>query len=66
VEVWFWENNCFSLYYLDSGNYQAIERSRFLPQLDLSLLADYAISPEPPMDAVIEFRQKMREQIQKQ
>lgn len=63
-EVWFWEDNCFSLYYLDNGNYQAISQSRFLPQLDLSLLADYVISPEP-MDAVIEFQQRIREQIQK-
>lgn len=63
-EVWFWEDNCFSLYYLNNGNYQAVSQSRFLPQLDLSLLADYVISPEP-MDAVIDFQQKIREQIQK-
>ncbi len=41
-----------------------VARSKFLPQLDLSLLAEYVIFPEP-MDAVIEFRQKIREQIQK-
>jgi Uma2 family endonuclease len=63
-EVWFWEDNCFSLYCLDDGNYQAVATSRFLPQLDLSLLAGYVISPEP-MDAVIEFRQRIREQMQK-
>ncbi len=63
AEVWFWENNCFSVYGLDNGNYQAISQSRFLPQLDLSLLANYVTSPEP-MDAVIEFRQKIREQMQ--
>lgn len=63
-EVWFWEDNCFSLYCLDNGNYQAVSQSRFLPQLDLSLLADYVVSPEP-MDAVIEFQQKIREQTQK-
>ncbi len=63
-EVWFWEDNCFSLYCLDNGNYQAVSQSRFLPQLDLSLLADYVVSPEP-MDAVIEFQQKIREQRQK-
>lgn len=62
-EVWFWENNSFSLYCLDDGNYQAVAKSRFLPQLAISLLANYVISPEP-MDAVIEFRQKIREQMQ--
>ena len=63
-EVWFWENNCFSLYCLNDENYQIVAKSKFLPQLDLSLLAGYVSSPEP-MDAVIEFRQKIREQIQK-
>ena len=63
-EVWFWENNCFTLYCLDGENYQAVSTSKFLPQLDLSLLAEYVLSPEP-IDAVIEFRQKIREQIQK-
>lgn len=63
-EVWFWENNSFSLYCLDNENYQTAVRSRFLPLLDLSLLANYVSFPEP-MDAVIEFRQKIREQIQK-
>ena len=62
-EVWFWDND-FSLYWLDNENYQAVTTSRFLPLLDLSLLAEYVISPEP-MEAVIEFRQKIREQIQK-
>lgn len=63
-EVWFWESNSFTLYCLNEGNYQTVARSRFLPQLDLSLLANYVSSPEP-MDAVIEFQQKIREQIQK-
>jgi len=63
-EVWFWESNSFTLYCLNEGNYQIVARSKFLPQLDLSLLAEYVIFSEP-MDAVIEFRQKIREQIQK-
>ncbi len=63
-EVWFWESNSFTLYCLDGESYQLVARSKFLPRLDLSLLAEYVIFPEP-MDAVIEFRQKIREQIQK-
>lgn len=63
-EVWFWQDNYFSLYYLDNKHYQLLSNSRFFPQLNLSLLADYVISPEP-LDAVIEFRQRIREQIQK-
>jgi Uma2 family endonuclease len=63
-EVWFWESNSFTLYCLNDENYQIVVRSKFLPQLDLSLLAEYVIFSEP-MDAVIEFRRKIRQQMQK-
>lgn len=56
-EVWFWEDGVFSLHYLEGEGYQKISRSRFLPDLDIKLLARcVAISSRP--EAVREFRGK--------
>jgi Uma2 family endonuclease len=59
VEVWFWQNDQFSVYYLQREEYEQRERSELLPELDLSILATYVMYPEP-LDAVIEFRQALR------
>jgi Uma2 family endonuclease len=59
VEVWFWQNDQFSVYYLQREGYEPRERSEILPELDLSILATYVMYPEP-LDAVIEFRQALR------
>ena len=59
VEVWFWQNDQFSVYYLKREGYEQQERSEILPELDLSILATYVMYPEP-LDAVIEFRQALR------
>jgi Uma2 family endonuclease len=59
VEVWFWQNNQFTVYGLQGEGYEQRERSEILPELDLSILATYVIYPEP-LDAVIEFRQALR------
>lgn len=61
-EVWFWENNQFSLYHLQNEVYEAISQSRFLPKLDLSLLASYVLSSDKPKNVILEFRQRVREQ----
>lgn len=63
-EVWFWENNKFSLYHLHNDEYEAISQSNFLPRLDLNLLASYVMSSEP-LDAILEFRQRVREGLEK-
>lgn len=59
VEVWFWQNDQFSVYRLQGEGYELRERSEILPALDLALLATYVLYPEP-LDAVIEFRQALR------
>ncbi len=62
-EVWFWQKGKFLLYHLRQDGYEPIDRSEFLPNLDLALLGTYVQSPEP-LDAVIEFRSAMRKTLQ--
>ena len=60
-EVWFWENQCFSLYGLvnPGGGYQAIPASSFLSQIDFTLLAQFIEYPGQTQ-AVKAYRQKLR------
>lgn len=62
VEVWFWQDAHFAIYHLRDDIYERCDRSQFLPDLDLNLLASYVQYPEP-LDAVIEFRQILRENL---
>lgn len=62
-EVWFWEKGKFAVYHLLADAYEKVDRSQFLPDLNLDLLATYAQHPEP-LDAVLEFRAALREQLQ--
>lgn len=66
-EVWFWQNNRFSLYYLREENprefietcgYESLDRSVFLPNLDIEMLAEYVQYPSS-LSAVKEFRQRL-------
>jgi len=59
-EVWFWQDNQFKVYHLQDNQYQKCNRSQFLPDLDLNLLSQYIQHPEP-LDAILEFRQALRE-----
>ena len=58
-EVWFWKNGQLSLYHLQAGQYEQIERSILLPNLDINLLVRCANMPAQH-DAVIEFRNAIR------
>ena len=67
-EVWFWQNDRFSLYYLRSEipvqfvqtyGYEPITRSEILPNLDIELLAEYIRYPNS-LIAAKEFRQRLR------
>ena len=58
-EVWFWEQEKLSVYYLQKHEYLKDSSSHLLPDLDLGLLASYVTSPEP-FDAVREFLIKVR------
>lgn len=62
-EVWFWENNRFSLHRLRGEDYEEITQSELLPDLDVNLLASYVTNPEP-LEAVLEFRERIRQQVQ--
>lgn len=62
-EVWFWQNDRFSAYRLRGESYELLDRSEFLPNLDLNLLATYVLHPEP-LDAVLEFREAVRQKNQ--
>ncbi|WP_416674128.1 Uma2 family endonuclease [Egbenema bharatensis] len=63
-EVWFWQNHCFEVHDLQGERYEPIPTSRLLPNLDLNLLAEYVEHPSP-LDAILEFREKLRGQMQK-
>lgn len=59
-EVWFWQNNQFSVYRLRQESYELINRSEFLPELDLSVLAQYVKSPSQTQ-AVKAYRDTLRQ-----
>lgn len=59
AEVWFWQEQQFTVYYLQADRYEQQDCSALLPELDLSLLATYVQYAEP-LDAVLEFRQALR------
>ncbi len=61
-EVWFWQNHRFEVYHLRGDRYEAMPTSALLPSLDLNLLADYVEHPSP-LDAVLEFREKLRQRL---
>lgn len=58
-EVWFWQNHQFFLYRLRGDAYEAIAQSELLPDLDLTLLAQYVRHPNPLL-AIKAFRQHLR------
>ncbi|AFZ22495.1 hypothetical protein Cylst_0118 [Cylindrospermum stagnale PCC 7417] len=59
-EVWFFQNNQFKIYHLCGDSYEQVAKSELLPNLDLTILAQYAIADDP-LDAALEFREKVRE-----
>lgn len=70
-EVWFWQNERFSLYYLreetpvqfvQTCGYELIQKSELLPDLDIELLTECVKNPSP-LAAAKEFRQRCRSQL---
>jgi Uma2 family endonuclease len=53
-EVWFWKNNQFLLYRLEE-EYRKVDRSEFLPDLDLLLLSQF-VNYDNQTEAVIAYR----------
>jgi Uma2 family endonuclease len=58
-EIWFWQDHQFYLYGLENNAYQLLTHSQLLPQLDLSLLAQYVETSEP-LEAIVDYRQAIR------
>jgi Uma2 family endonuclease len=54
-EVWFFVRGAFELHRLERGRYRSIDRSRFLPELDFSLVTRFA-SREDQHEALKELR----------
>ncbi len=54
-EVWFWQDSQFILYRLREKEYEKIDRSEFLPNLDLILLSQF-INYDNQTEAVIAYR----------
>jgi Uma2 family endonuclease len=57
-EVWIWQDGGLMVYNLQE-HYQLVDRSYFLPDLDLSILAKY-INYHDQYDAVIEFLRELQ------
>lgn len=60
-EVWFWRKGQLSLYCLREQQYEQVEQSELLPELDLALLVRCANMPDQ-YDAILEFRNTIRQQ----
>jgi len=55
-EVWFFENQAFSLYALREGGYEEVTKSELLPALDISLLESCVLSTDSPREILLSFR----------
>lgn len=60
VLLWFWEDGLLSAYCLQAGEYQKVDKSTLLPDLDLEILAKYSRMADQ-FDAVNEYSQVIRE-----
>ncbi len=58
-EVWFWEDGLLSVYCLQASEYQKVDNSALLPDLNLELLAKYSRMADQ-FDAVNEYSQVIR------
>ncbi|NET12749.1 MAG: Uma2 family endonuclease, partial [Okeania sp. SIO1H6] len=70
-EVWFWVKNRLAIYYLREDSeqlgatfgYEAINRSKVLPELNIELLTECIQNPSP-LAAAKAFREGIREDVQ--
>jgi len=59
-EVWCWQNAQFTVYHLRHEQYEIVSKSALLPNLDLAVLAAYAIKSDP-LAALLEYRERLRQ-----
>ncbi len=58
-EVWFWEDGVITIYHLRQEEYEKVNRSELLPDLDVALLSRY-VNYFDQYDAVTEFLKTLR------
>ncbi|WP_306459827.1 hypothetical protein [Dolichospermum heterosporum] len=56
------QNNQFAVYHLRGENYELVKKSELLPNLDLSISAQYVVA-DGLLDAAIAFREKIKEMV---
>jgi Uma2 family endonuclease len=56
AEVWFWEDNQLSIYYLREEDYEEISQSELLPDLDVNLLVN-CVKMSSKLEAMTAFSQ---------
>jgi Uma2 family endonuclease len=59
AEVWFWEDNQIYICRLTDNNYEKLDRSTFVPELDLALLVR-CVSMSDVLEATTEFLNSIR------
>lgn len=59
-EVWFWRNQQFEVYHLHGEQYNLRSTSVLLPDLDLAMLAEYAVQSDP-LTALLTYRARLRQ-----
>ena len=59
VEVWFWKGDGFEVHHLRDFHYERIPNSELLPELDLTLTAEY-VKRSDILEAALEFREQIR------
>lgn len=59
-EVWFWRKGQIIIFHLEAQGYEQKDRSKFLPDLDLSILTQYFDSPDQ-YDAVTDLINGIRQ-----
>ena len=59
IEVWFWQNQKFTIYCLQNDNYKQIAQSQLLPNLDLNLMAQY-VTINDPLEAITQWRNQVK------
>ncbi|ACB52914.1 hypothetical protein cce_3566 [Crocosphaera subtropica ATCC 51142] len=60
IEVWFWQNEQFTIYCLENDSYQVKSNSQLLPNLDLNLMAEY-VTINDPLEAITQWRKQVKD-----
>ncbi|MDJ0844235.1 Uma2 family endonuclease [Crocosphaera sp.] len=60
IEVWFWQNQTFTIYCLENDSYQTKSNSQLLPNLDLNLMAQY-VTINDPLEAITQWRKQIKD-----